>query len=189
MMKSKKYLSIALLTLSFSSFQALAEDYVIDDEGAHAFVQFKATHLGYSYVIGRFNTFEGTFSYDANDPSSANVNVTIEVDSIDTNHAERDNHLRGEDFFDSDEYPQITFASTSFAEESDGSVTIVGDLSLHGVTKSITINGRHIGHGDDPWGGYRRGLEGELALDSTQYGFPGWVGDVEIYLVVEGIRQ
>ena len=180
---------IASMVLALSVFQAYAEEYVIDDEGAHAFVQFKATHLGYSYVVGRFNDFEGNFSYDENDPSSATVNVTIDAASVDSNHAERDKHLRSEDFFEVDTYPTITFNSTGFSETADGNITLTGDLNMHGVTQSVVLEGRHIGHGDDPWGGYRRGMEADVVLDSTAFGFPGWVGNVEIYVVVEGIRQ
>ena len=151
-MKLKTLITAIFLILGLNHFQAVAEEFTIDDEGAHAFVQFKATHLGYSYVVGRFNQFEGSFSYDENDPASAKVNVVIDTSSVDSNHAERDKHLRSEDFFEVDTYPEITFNSTGFSEESDGSVVITGDLSLHGVTKSVSIEGRHIGHGDDPWG-------------------------------------
>ena len=188
-MKLLRLFLATMFVAGLAQTQVFAEEFKIDDEGAHAFVQFKATHLGYSYVVGRFNDFEGTFSYDEADPASASVSVTIDVASVDTNHAERDKHLRSEDFFEVDSYPEITFVSTSFEESGDGSAKLTGDLSLHGVTKSVTIDARHIGHGDDPWGGYRRGLEGTINLNSTEFGFPGWVGDVEIYLVVEGIRM
>ena len=188
-MKLSRLFTLPLIIAGLYCGQLLAEEYNIDDEGAHAFVQFKANHLGYSYVIGRFNNFDGTFTYDPENPAAAKVSVTIETESIDSNHAERDKHLRSGDFFDVDTYPEITFNSTSFSESDDGSVSIVGDLNMMGKTKSITIEGRHIGHGDDPWGGYRRGLEGTLNLDATEFGFPKWVGDVEIYLVTEGIRS
>ena len=181
--------TLPFLCLGFLQNQAIAEDFLIDTEKDHAFVQFKASHLGYSFVMGRFNEFAGTFSYDEADPSQARVNITIDTASIDTNHAERDKHLRSGDFFDADRYPTITFDSTAFEEADNGTGKLTGDLSLHGVVRPVTIDVRHIGHGDDPWGGYRRGLEGITHLDSAEYGFPGWVGDVEIYLVVEGIRQ
>ena len=168
---------------------AIAEDYVIDTEGAHASIQFKASHLGYSYVMGRFNDFEGAFSYDENDPSAASVSVTIDAASVDSNHAERDKHLRSKDFFEVDSYPSITFTSTEFQEADDGSIVVTGDLDMHGVNKPVQLKGRHVGHGEDPWGGYRRGFEAATNLDSSEFGFPGWVGEVEITLIVEGIRQ
>ncbi len=188
-MKIIRFFAIPLLSFSFIASPALADDFTIDHRGAHAFVQFKASHLGYSYVIGRFNDFSGTFSYDPDNPATARTSVTIDASSVDSNHAERDKHLRSADFFAVSTYPEITFISSAFEQASDGSVRITGDLTLRGVTKIITIDGRHVGHGDDPWGGYRRGLEGNVILNAADFGFPNWVGEVEIYLVVEGIRK
>jgi len=185
----KVFIGCVTTVLAAASSIALAEDYVIDTKDAHAFVQFKASHLGYSYVIGRFNDWEGTFSYDENNPGSASVNVTIDAASVDSNHAERDKHLRSADFFEVETYPTITFNSTEFQEADDGSIIVTGDLNMHGVTKSVQLEGRHVGHGEDPWGGYRRGFEAGVNLDSSEFGFPGWVGNVDITIIVEGIRQ
>src|SRR5690554_3610063 len=109
---------ISLATLGATSAQAA--DYVIDTKDAHAFVQFKISHLGYSWLLGRFNDFEGTFSYDEADPSAAKVDVTINVASVDSNHAERDKHLRSADFFNVSKYPKATFVSTSYTPNGDG---------------------------------------------------------------------
>ncbi|NBC46948.1 MAG: hypothetical protein GVY22_02920, partial [Gammaproteobacteria bacterium] len=87
---------------------AEVEEYVIDTEGGHAFVQFRIQHLGYSWLYGRFNDFGGAFSYDPEDPDNASIEVEIETASIDSNHAERDKHLRGDDFLDVERYPQAT---------------------------------------------------------------------------------
>ena len=84
-------------TLSCGALAAQAADYVIDTKGAHAFIQFKIAHLGYSWLLGRFNTFSGEFSYDENNPAASRVKVDIDVASLDSNHAERDKHLRGDD--------------------------------------------------------------------------------------------
>ena len=167
----------------------LAENFKIDNSGSHAFVTFKASHLGYSYVLGRFNTFEGAFTYDVTNPSAANVKVTIQSNIVDTNHAEPDKHLRSADYFEAEAYPEITFVSTSFSENSDGMASLTGDFSLHGVSKSTSLNVNHVGHGDDQWGGYRRGLEGSLKIKAADYGMLDWVGGVEVSLTVEGIRQ
>ena len=88
------------LILSICSWSAQAADYLIDTKGSHAFIQFKIAHLGYSWLLGRFNTFSGEFSYDENNPSTARIKVDIDTASIDSNHAERDKHLRGEDFLE-----------------------------------------------------------------------------------------
>ena len=171
----------------------LAADYVIDTKGAHAFIQFRIKHLGYSWLLGRFNNFSGTFNYDEKNPATAKVNVIIKTDSIDSNHAERDKHLRGEDFLNVTKYPEARFTSTTFKDNGDGTALLTGDLTLHGVTRSITIDVKHIGHGPDPWGGYRRGFEGATTLKLADYGITYNLGpasqEVELFLSVEGIRQ
>ena len=127
---------------------ANAEDYVIDTNKAHAFIQFKIKHLGYSWLLGRFNSFSGDFSYDEKNPSAAKINVKIDPASIDSNHAERDKHLRGKDFLNVSKYPESGFASKSFKQKSDGSAVLTGDFTLHGVTKELVIEVKNIGHGD-----------------------------------------
>ena len=92
-------------------------------------------------------------------------------------------------FFEVDTYPEITFKSTGFDEKADGTAVLTGDFLLHGVSKSISFDINHIGHGDAPWGGYRRGREGSLLVKAPDYGIPQWAGDVEGNLVVEGSRQ
>ena len=187
-MKRFKTLALSILATGVISTQAYAESFVIDNKGAHASVQFKASHLGYSYVVGRFNEFEGSFSYDEADPSAASVNVTIDASSLDSNHAERDKHLKGGDFLEVSTYPTITFNSTAVSESGDN-ISITGDLQIHGVTKSVTLDAVHVGNGDDPWGGYRRGLEATVTLAPEDFGLPKWVGALQISLIAEGIRQ
>lgn len=172
---------------------ARADHYVIDTKKAHAFIQFKISHLGYSWLLGRFNTFEGSFSYDEADPSAASVKVSIDPASVDTNHAERDKHLRGKDFLDVKKYPEAGFMSTSFEPKGDGKALLKGDFTLHGVTRPIEIEVREIGAGNDPWGGYRRGFEGRTSFALKDYGIDYNLGpasrDVELFLSIEGIRQ
>ncbi|MFC0445377.1 YceI family protein [Pseudidiomarina halophila] len=173
--------------------QAQAADYVIDMEGQHAFIQFKISHLGYSWLLGEFTDFEGTFSYDEANPGAATVNVTIDTASIDSNHAERDKHLRGDDFLAVDDYPEARFVSTSYTESSDGKGVLAGDLTLHGVTKPIEIAVNEVGAGPDPWGGFRRGFEGKVTLTLADFGIDYDLGPaaktVDMYLSIEGIRQ
>ncbi len=169
------------------------EHYVIDTEGAHAFVQFRIQHLGYSWLYGRFNDFDGRFTYDPEDPSNASIQVDIRTASLDSNHAERDKHLRGKDFLHVDKYPDARFESTGVTWSENGTGTVTGDFTLHGVTKPVSIEVEEIGAGPDPWGGYRRGFQGATTLALKDFGIDYDLGPasthVEIILSVEGIRQ
>ncbi|AUL72960.1 hypothetical protein ATS72_004775 [Pseudoalteromonas sp. 13-15] len=181
----------AALVLSASAVNAA--EYVIDTKGAHAFVNFKIKHLGYSWLHGRFNTFDGEFNYDAGKPNASQIMVNIDTTSLDSNHAERDKHLRGKDFLNVDKYPTATFKSTNITFNNDDSGKVTGDFTLHGVTKSITFEIDKIGEGQDPWGGYRVGFEGETSLKLSDYGINYNLGPasthVDIGLFIEGIRK
>ena len=170
-----------------------AADYVIDTQGAHAFVQFRISHLGFSWLLGRFNDFSGTFSYDEENPEASRVEVLIKTASIDSNHAERDRHLRNEDFLHVRRHPEARFVSTGYRVTGDDTAVLTGQLTLRGVTREIDIDVQHTGHGTDPWGGYRRGFEGTTTLTLADFGIPYDLGpaarQVEMYLSVEGIRQ
>lgn len=172
---------------------APAADYVIDTEGAHAFVQFRIQHLGYSWLYGRFNRFEGTFTYDEKNPAANKVEVVIKTASIDSNHAERDKHLRSDDFLDVAKFPEARFVSTRFEDQGDGKAVLTGDLTLHGVTKPVVIDVTRIGEGTDPWGGYRAGFQGTTTLKLADFNITRDLGpasqEVELTLSVEGIRQ
>jgi len=170
-----------------------ASDYVIDTQEAHAFIQFKIPHLGYSWLLGRFNDFQGHFSYDPKHPERASVEVVVQTASLDSNHAERDKHLRGRKYLDVRHYPEARFVSTSYHETADGSGELQGQLTLKGVTRPITITTRQIGAGMDPWGGYRRGFEGHTQLRLADFGIDtrslGPASELlELGLYVEGIR-
>jgi polyisoprenoid-binding protein YceI len=190
-MTLKRLLPVGLAVLIAGS--AHAADYLIDTKGAHAFIQFHIKHLGYSWLVGRFNTFEGSFSYDEANPEAASVSVTIDTASIDSNHAERDRHLRDEDFLDVDRYPQATFVSTAYRDLGEDKGELHGDLTLHGVTRPLVIDVTHIGAGPDPWGGYRRGFEGRTSFKLADFGIQRDLGPasqvVHLWLGIEGISQ
>lgn len=188
----KTFLAMSLLGLSAIA-PAHAADYVIDTEKAHAFIDFRVQHLGYSWMSGRFNDFTGTFSYDPDKPEASTINVKIDVASVDTNFAERDKHLR-EKFLETSDYPQATFKSTSFEKQDDGSFIMKGELTLHGETKELTIPVSKVGEGEDPWGGYRAGFVGETKFTMEDFDINAKMlgpasQDVYLTLSIEGVRQ
>ncbi|MGB1467030.1 MAG: YceI family protein [Alcanivorax nanhaiticus] len=189
----KTGLAAAALLISSMAFAEPAGTYQFDKKGAHQFVMFKISHLGYSWLYGRFNDFNGTFTVDANNPENSKVEATIQTASVDSNHAERDKHLRGDDFLDVDKYPTATFKSTSIEQTGDDTAKITGDFTLHGVTKPVTLDAKMIGYGDDPWGGYRMGLEASTSLKLADFGITKDLGPasetVEIIISVEGIKK
>lgn len=189
----KKTFAALLLGSVLTTGAVSAADYVIDQEGQHAFVNFKISHLGYSWLYGTFKDFDGTFSYDAEQPEASKVNVTLRTASLDSNHAERDKHLRSAEFLNTSKHPKATFTSTSVVSTGEGSADITGDLTLNGVTKEVVINADFIGQGDDPWGGYRAGFEGKTTLQLADFGIKANLGpaseSVELTLAVEGVRQ
>ena len=189
----KTFVGIALGGLMALSGSLQAADYVIDKEGQHAFINFKISHLGYSWLYGRFNDFDGTFSWDADKPEASEVNVTINTTSVDSNHAERDKHLRSDDFLNVDKHPQATFKSTAVEMTGDDTANSTGDLTLNGVTKPVVLESKFLGEGDDPWGNYRAGFEGNTTLRLKDFDIKMDLGpasqEVELILTVEGIRQ
>lgn len=189
----KLLLATAITGSALIASVANAATYDIDNEGAHASINFKIQHLGYSWLTGRFNDFDGSFEYDAAKPETSAINVTIDTTSIDSNHAERDKHLKGSDFLDVKKYPTATFKSTGFKSTGEGAGNMTGEFTMHGVTKTITIPVERIGEGDDPWGGYRAGFSGATVLKLSDYGIDYNLGPasstVEIELHVEGKRQ
>lgn len=187
----KLILATALTTAIALPMSAMAADYTVDTKGAHASVNFKVSHLGYSFIDGRFNTFEGEFSYDADNIEASKVNITVDTTSLDSNHAERDKHLRSNDFIDAGKFDSAKFVSTSVAKKADGGLAITGDMTLHGVTKSVVIDANFIGEGKDPWGGYRAGFQGTTRLQVADFGIKvvGASSYVDLDIELEGVRK
>lgn len=162
-------------------------NYKIDP--VHSSVIFGIPHLGITYVYGRFNTVSGTLTLgDANA-----IQMTVDAASVDTNNEKRDKHLRSEDFFNVEAHPEITFQSNSFTHQKGDTYTVSGNLTLHGVTQPVTVEARHIGSGEDPWGGYRTGFQTTFQIQRSEFGMDqlmNSVGDeVELTVAIEAIRQ
>lgn len=189
----KSFLTLAVSSVGVMSLPALADTYVIDTKGAHASINFAIKHLGYSVLTGRFDTFSGEFTYDPAKPEASTVNVSIDTGSVNSNHAERDKHLRSPDFLNVEKFPKATFVSKKIVLDDKDEFDIVGDLTLNGVTKSITIEVEKVGEGKDPWGGYRAGFSGETTITLKDFNVKMDLGPasqtVQLELEVEGIKK
>jgi polyisoprenoid-binding protein YceI len=137
---------------------------------SHSRVGFVARHAMVTKVRGAFNDVAGSGFLDAEDPTRSHLHVVIQAASIDTRNADRDGHLRGNDFFDMATYPEITFTSTSVSRTGATEYAVTGDLTMKGVTKSITVPFELSGPAVDPFGATRIGLEGSVVVNRKDWG-------------------
>ena len=171
-----------------------AETYVIDD--AHTSIIFGVSHMGYSYTYGRFNKMSGGYTLDREDPTASRFQLAISAASIDTNHGKRDDHLKGPDFFNVKQFPNITFQSTAIVVEQAKKgplYNVTGDLTVHGVTQRVTLPLQKLGEGNGPAGKFRTGFHCEISLKRSEFGMTNMIpmiGDeVAITVSFEGILQ
>ena len=185
MVRHACFLGAALLCLA--PMVAQAETYKLDQ--AHTSVVFRAKHLGMSYTVGRFNEFEGELTLDG---SNSSLETTINAASVDTGNDDRDDHLRGPDFFNVKAHPSIRFVSKSAQMKGD-TLMLKGELTLHGVSKPLTLELKKLGEGQGPRGKYRVGFEFDTTIKRSEFGMDKLldaVGDeVHIYVSFEAIRQ
>ncbi|HEV8579626.1 MAG TPA: YceI family protein [Thermoanaerobaculia bacterium] len=156
--------------VAFTALAALplrADTFTIDP--SHSEVTFQIRHI-VSQVRGRFNDFSGTVQMDPNNLPSSSVEFQIKANSIDTNAPDRDKHLRTADFFDVEKYPEITFKSKSIKPAGKDTYNVTGTLTMHGVSKEITLPVTVLGQAKDPWGNTRAGFQTATTLDRKDYG-------------------
>jgi polyisoprenoid-binding protein YceI len=146
----------------------LTGKYVLD--GSHSRIGFVARHAMITKVRGAFNEAEGTGYLDAETPANSRLELSIKANSIDTRNAQRDEHLRSNDFLSMDEYPEITFVSTAVEEIDAEHVRVTGDLTVRGVTKPVNVNFEFTGSAVDPFGNTRIGLEGGTTINRKDFG-------------------
>jgi polyisoprenoid-binding protein YceI len=169
-----------------------------DIDVSHSAIHFRVRHMVISKVHGRFARWSGRIDLDEQDLTRSSVEVTIDTASIDTQVADRDAHLRSADFLDVANHPQMTFRSKRI-EEAGGGYRVVGDLSLHGVTREVVLEAEFAGTGKDPWGNQRAGFAAKASLDRRDFGLV-WnaaletggvlVGEkVEISIELEAVKQ
>jgi polyisoprenoid-binding protein YceI len=146
-----------------------AATYQLDTD--HSSIQFKVRHLTVSNVTGTFNKMKGSASVEGEDLATLKVEVIIDAASVDTGHQKRDEHIRTADFLDVAKYPTITFVSKKVVKADPGKLRITGDLTLHGVTREITVDLEGpTPEIKDPWGNFRRGTTGTAKIDRRDFG-------------------
>ncbi len=149
-------------------------------------------------VRGRFTDFAGTFTLNGDDPANSSAQLTVLLTSVDTQNDDRDNHLRSAEFFDVESFPEMTFVSTG-VEAKGSDFVVTGDLSVHGVTKSVPVKFELVGISQDPWGNTRIGFEGEADINRRDFGLEWNVAldtggvlvseNIKITLDVEAVKQ
>jgi len=198
----KSYIVIAVIAFTvfvsgYSQSQAEVSEYMIDPD--HSAVIFKVKHLAISTVTGRFDLFEGSYKFDTDNIANSIVDTKIVASSINTNEKDRDDHLKSNDFLDVEKYPDITFKSKEIKKVDGSDFQIVGDLTIHGVTKEVTLDAVYEGFAKDPRGNERTAFVANGKINRKDFGMT-WnkalelggfvVGDeVRITLEVEGIRK
>jgi polyisoprenoid-binding protein YceI len=154
--------------MSNATYPHLTGEYTLDP--SHSRVGFVARHAMVTKVRGSFNEFTGTVHVDGDAPEKSRAALTIEATSIDTRNADRDAHLRSNDFLAMDEFPQITFASTGVVQTGDTSFEVTGDLTVRGTTRSVTVPFEFEGSAKDPFGNERIGFEGSTTISRKDFG-------------------
>ena len=171
--RPNRWLTLAILpalimTFALSTAPADAATYEID--AVHSSAIFKVKHFGVSNFYGAFAGVSGTIEYDAGSPEGLSIQVTIAADSVASRAENRDNHIKSPDFLNVAEFPSITFVSTSVTATGDGHYDVVGNLTLHGVTKEITVSAERVGEGEHPRSGKKMvGFETRFTVDRTEY--------------------
>ncbi len=166
---------------------------------AHSEVQFKVKHLVISTVTGTFKVFGGSLESNGDDFEGAKIDFSVDIQSIETNNADRDAHLKSDDFFSAEKFPAMNFVSTSFKKISGSDYELTGDLTIRDVTKSITLKAEFGGIIVDPWGQTKAGFEVEGKINRKDYGLV-WSAvtesgglvvsdDVKLHINVEFTKQ
>ncbi len=155
-------------TLPTPTFAELSGAYTLDP--IHSRIGFVARHAMVTKVRGSFNDFEGSAVLDGLNPGASSAKLVIKAESIDTRNAQRDEHLRSNDFLAMAEHPELTFTSTSARQVDDSTFELTGDLSVRGITRSVTIPFTYEGSATDPFGAKRVGFEGSTTISRKDYG-------------------
>lgn len=166
---------------------------------AHSSIDFSIRHMMVSNVKGTFHSYSAEIEADPNDLTTADIKLSVDLDSIDTRNADRDNHLRSGDFFEIEKNPQMTFVASKIVRKSDEEYDLTGDLTLHGVTRLETFSVTFEGSGKDPWGNEKAGFSAKGVINRSDYGLTYnsvletggiMIGDqVKISIEIQGSKQ
>lgn len=161
---------VLAISAGFSGVAVAADTYLVD--GVHSAAIFKVRHAGVAYTYGRFDKFleASAVVWDAANPAASSFVIAIDPESVDTDNEKRDQHLRNPDFFDTKQFPVFGFTSTAVKKIDDTTYEVSGNLTIHGVTKPLTVKALKTGEGKDPWGGYRIGFETSFAIKRSDFG-------------------
>lgn len=170
---------------------ASAATYTID--GSHSSALFKVKHFDVANFYGMFNEVEGTIDYDPATPAEAKINVTIKADSVDSRNTSRDDHIKSPDFLNAKQFPTITFKSTAVKPLGGDRFEVTGTLTLHGVTKELSVIAEKTGSGKNPRNGKDMvGFEARFTVDRTEYDMGFMAGplstDIEFTLALEAAK-
>lgn len=188
-MKITKLFTATAFALGMITTSVNAADYIIDTKGAHASINIKTSHLGYSWLTGRFNKFSGNFSFDENKIEESKISVKVDTGSFDSNHAVRDKHIKSDDYLNASKFPTAKFVSTEVTDKGNGQLAVKGQFTLGGITKELVIEAEKVGEGKDPWGGYRVGFSGTAKFDMKNFNLSKGSREIILELHIEGIRK
>lgn len=139
-------------------------------DAAHSAIEFSVKHMMIAKVRGSFHKFEANIEADPTDLTSASIQFTVDVASIDTKNTDRDGHLRSADLFDVEQFPTITFESTAITKKREDEYDVTGNLTIHGTTRPATFAVTFEGQAKDPWGNEKVGFSGQGAINRSDFG-------------------
>lgn len=194
---NKKLLKQLIVAAGFAALgtSACADTEVYGIDNSHSFANWTIRHV-VAKASGTFTDIKGKVVVDRADLSKSSVDATINVLSVSSSHAKRDDHIKKEDYLDAGKFSEMRFVSSKVEAFGPNEGVLTGQFTLHGVTKEISFPFRVLGYGQDPWGGNRMGIEAHTTIKASDYGF-AWplkpnapVGDnIEITLLIEGVKQ
>jgi len=166
-----KNITKAMLTAAIMILPSLATATPWNIDADHSNIGFSVSHLMVSHVKGNFNKYSGVVDINDKDITKSKVDVTIDASSINTNVQKRDEHLKSPDFFDVAKYPTLTFVSKKWTKAAKGALKVTGDLTIHGVTKSVVLNVAPLSkESKDPWGNIKRGTSASTTINRKDFG-------------------